>query len=100
LSKSPCLMYKTEGRGNGNEHKKTERSRSVDIARGGELVEAELDRFIATRSRRDPDAEEREELWKESVRRYNARRSEVMRAAWCVSTTRARPRATGPSWRP
>jgi hypothetical protein len=54
----------------------------VDIARG-ELVEAELDRFIATRSCKDPDADEREELWKESVRRYNARRREEMRAAWC-----------------
>jgi hypothetical protein len=52
----------------------------VDIARG-ELVEAELDRFIATRSCKDPDADEREELWKESVRRYNARRREEMRAA-------------------
>jgi hypothetical protein len=29
----------------------------------------------------DPD--EREELWEESVRRYNARRQEEMRAAWC-----------------
>jgi hypothetical protein len=53
----------------------------MDVARG-ELVEAELDRFIETRSRRTPDADEREELWKESVRRYNARRREEMRAAW------------------
>ena len=29
----------------------------------------------------DPD--EREELWKESVRAYTARRREEMRAAWC-----------------
>jgi hypothetical protein len=53
----------------------------VDIARG-ELVEAELDRFIETRSRkRDPDKEH--ELWEESVRRYDARRREDNRLAWC-----------------
>ena len=54
----------------------------MDIARG-ELVEAELDRFIETRSRRDSDADEREEIWKAFVRRYNTRRREEMRAAWC-----------------
>ena len=31
----------------------------------------------------DVDPDEREELWKASVRRYNARRREEMRAAWC-----------------
>jgi hypothetical protein len=54
----------------------------VDVARG-ERAETELDAFIKRRSRRDSDADEREELWKESVRRYNARRSEEMRVAWC-----------------
>lgn len=54
----------------------------MDIARR-ELVGVELDRFIATRSRKDPDVDEREELWKESVRRYNARRREENRQAWC-----------------
>jgi hypothetical protein len=74
-------MYHPEGRGSKNGHKKAERSRSVDIARG-ELVEAELDRFIATRSRKsDPDEEH--ELWEESVRRYDARRREDNRLAWC-----------------
>jgi hypothetical protein len=53
----------------------------MDIARG-ELVERELDTMIERRSRqKDPDEES--ELWKESVRRYNARRREEMRAAWC-----------------
>ena len=53
----------------------------MDIARG-ELVEKELDQMIERRSRqKDPDEES--ELWRESVRRYNARRREQMRAAWC-----------------
>ena len=53
----------------------------MDIARG-ELVERELDTMIERRYRqKDPDEES--ELWKESVRRYNARRREEMRAAWC-----------------
>jgi hypothetical protein len=53
----------------------------VDIARG-EMVERELDAMIERRSRqKDPDGEH--ELWRESVRRYNARRRGEMRAAWC-----------------
>jgi hypothetical protein len=60
--------------------KANERS-MMDIARG-ELVERELDTMIERRYRqKDPDEES--ELWKESVRRYNARRREEMRAAWC-----------------
>jgi hypothetical protein len=44
----------------------------VDIARG-EMVERELDAMIERHSRqKDPDEEH--ELWKESVRRYNARK--------------------------
>jgi hypothetical protein len=53
----------------------------MDIARG-ELVERELDTMTERRTRKkDPDEES--ELWKESVRRYNARRREEMRTAWC-----------------
>ena len=48
----------------------------------GEIVEAELDRLIARRSAKEPDPDEREELWQRSVRAYNARRNEEMRAAW------------------
>ena len=52
----------------------------MDIARG-ELVERELDTMIERRSRqKDPDDES--ELWKESVRRYNARQREDNRLAW------------------
>jgi len=53
----------------------------VDIAQG-ERAEAKLDAFIERRSPKDPDADEREELWKASVRAYTARRREEMRAAW------------------
>ena len=49
----------------------------------GEIVEAELARLIARPSARELDPDEREELWKESVRRYNARRREENRRAWC-----------------
>ena len=53
----------------------------MDILRG-ELVERELDAMIERRSRqKDPDEEH--ELWKESVRRSNARRREENRLAWC-----------------
>jgi len=52
----------------------------MDVAHG-EMVEAELDAMIERRSRqKDPDEEH--ELWKESVRRYNARRREENRLAW------------------
>ena len=53
----------------------------MEIARG-ELVEKELDNLIERRSRREPDPDEREELWKESVKRYNERRQEELRAEW------------------
>jgi hypothetical protein len=48
-------------------------------------VDVELDRLISRRASQDrrPDPDEREELWKESVRRYNARRREENRRAWC-----------------
>ena len=53
----------------------------MDIARE-EIVEADLDRLIERRSSRKMDPDEREELWKESVRAYTARKREEMRAAW------------------
>jgi hypothetical protein len=54
----------------------------VDVART-EAADAELVRMIerrATKGEVEPD--EREELWKESVRAYTARKREEMRAAW------------------
>ena len=53
----------------------------MDIARS-EAVEADLNRLIVRRSRQK-DPEEENELWQESVRRYNARLQEERRAAWC-----------------
>jgi hypothetical protein len=47
------------------------------------MVEKELDAMIERRSRKgDMDPDEREELWKASVRAYNARRQEELRAEW------------------
>jgi len=53
----------------------------VDIARG-EMVEKELNAMIERRSRQK-DPEEESEAWQESVRRYNAKRREENRLAWC-----------------
>jgi hypothetical protein len=55
----------------------------VDVARA-DTVDAELDRLISKRASQDrgPDPDEREALWKESVRAYTARRREEMRVAW------------------
>ena len=53
----------------------------MDIAKG-KMVEKELDVMIERRSRqKDPDEEH--ELWRESIRRYNARKREENRLAWC-----------------
>jgi hypothetical protein len=48
-------------------------------------VDVELDRLISRRASQDrrPVPDEREELWKASVRLYNARRREENRQAWC-----------------
>jgi hypothetical protein len=55
----------------------------MDTVAHGEMVEKQLDAMIERRARkRDVDPDEREELWKESVRRYTARRQEEMRVAW------------------
>jgi hypothetical protein len=57
----------------------------VDISRS-EQVETDLDRLIERRhdQRVQTEGERRaEELWQESVRRYNARQDADHRAAWC-----------------
>jgi hypothetical protein len=55
----------------------------VDIARG-EMVEKELNAMIERRSRKgEVDTDEYDPGYMESVRRYNARRREEMRAEWC-----------------
>jgi hypothetical protein len=58
----------------------------TDVAHkwSAEAVDEDLVRLIERRSRRgETDAQERHELWKASVRAYNARRADEMRAAWC-----------------
>jgi hypothetical protein len=68
----------------------------VDVARA-DTIDAELDRLIRKQASQDrrPDPDEQEELWKESVRRYNARRQEENCLAWCESFMHlaARPRS-------
>jgi hypothetical protein len=54
----------------------------MDVARS-EAVEAELSRLIERRSTREVDPDVASELWRESVKRYNARRREVNRREWC-----------------
>jgi len=55
----------------------------VDIA-SSEAVEADLDLLIERRVRNgEVDPDEQEELWKASVRRYNARKQEQLRNEWC-----------------
>ena len=55
----------------------------MDVARG-EMVEAELNRLIAKHSSRETDSDEREESWQASVRAYNERRQQEIRAAWAA----------------
>jgi len=56
----------------------------MDVARG-EMVEAELTRLIEKPSSREMDSDdEREGLWQESVRAYNARGREEKRLEWCL----------------
>ena len=62
-----------------------------------EAADAELVRMIERRSRKgEEDPDEREELWKASVRAYTARSREEMRSAWASYHARqaARHRAT------
>jgi hypothetical protein len=55
----------------------------MDVAHT-EASDAEVVRMIERRSRNgEVDPDEREELWKESVRAYTARKREEMRAVWC-----------------
>ncbi len=48
-----------------------------------DVAERELERMVERRSPKgESDPEETEELWKESVRRHNAKRREANRAGW------------------
>jgi hypothetical protein len=54
----------------------------LDAAERTEVVEAELDAFIARRSHQDRAEREREEMYEASVRRDRERRREENREAW------------------
>jgi hypothetical protein len=53
----------------------------VDVA---DSVDADLGRLISKRASQDrpPDPDEREELWKESVRAYEEKRRQMARLEW------------------
>ncbi len=54
----------------------------MDVARG-EMVEKERDALIQRRARKgDVDPDEREELWKASVRAYEEKRCQMARLEW------------------
>jgi len=56
----------------------------VDAVEHAEMVEKQLDAMFVRRARKgDGDPDEREEIWKASVRAYTASRRDEMRAAWC-----------------
>jgi hypothetical protein len=55
----------------------------MDVA-DAEMAEKQLDAMIQRRARKgEVGPDEAEEIWKESVRRYNARRREENRREWC-----------------
>jgi ABC-type phosphonate transport system ATPase subunit len=59
----------------------------VDVAHG-EMVEKELDAMIQRRARKgDVDPDEREELWKASVRAYEEKRRRMARLEWHLHHT-------------
>jgi hypothetical protein len=56
----------------------------VDAVEHAQMVELLLDDMIQRRARKgDADPDEREQIWRASVRVHTARRREEMRAAWC-----------------
>jgi hypothetical protein len=55
----------------------------LDSVEQGERAERSLDDFIARQAEKKNGGErEREELWQESVRRYNSQREQDLRTAW------------------
>jgi ABC-type phosphonate transport system ATPase subunit len=67
----------------------------VDVAHkggagwGAEAVDEELDRLVSRRASQDwrPDPDEQEEIWKASVRAYEAKRRQVARLEWHLHHT-------------
>ena len=60
----------------------------MDAAEHAEMVEKQLDAMIQRRARKgDVDPDEREALWKASVRAYEEKRRQVARAEWHLHHT-------------
>ena len=60
----------------------------MDAAEHAEMVEKQLDAMIQRRTRKgDVDPDEREELWKASVRAYEEKRRQMARAEWHLHHT-------------
>jgi hypothetical protein len=79
-----CRYFRLRDKGGHHQRRRGTGEGSIVNVALSEMVEAEVDRLIEKRSADgEVDPDEREELWKESIRRYNARRREEMRAAWC-----------------
>ena len=56
----------------------------MDTVEHAEMVEKQLDAMIQRRARKgEMDPDEQEAFWQASVRRYNARREQENRLAWC-----------------
>jgi hypothetical protein len=67
----------------------------VDTVARGEMVEAELDRMIERRSLKgETDPDEQEDLWVESLRRYQERERHERRAEWYGAGIATRQSAT------
>jgi hypothetical protein len=62
--------------------------------RSAEAAEAQIDAFIERRSRKgEMGPDEREDLWVESVRRFNEQQRRQIRAEWCEYHRAAAERA-------
>ena len=60
----------------------------MDTVEHAEMVEKQLDAMIQRRARKgDVDPDEREELWKASVRAYEEKRRQMARAEWRLHHT-------------
>ena len=56
----------------------------MDTVEHAEMVEKQLDALIQRRTGKgDVDPDEAEEIWKESERRYNDRKQQLLRNEWC-----------------
>jgi hypothetical protein len=70
----------------------------MDVAEhmcSAEAVNKEIERLSVRRSQKEADPDEREELWKASVRAYNEKRRQAARLEWHRCSIAGRLRGTG-----